>query len=210
MRKSENICPKCDALMGEFCELREKVMAPYGTVKDYIEKVSTCDECGYEVSNDVDASIYRALYEKSVAESIPAILNSLNQFGYSMVATERILELPFRTLSRWKTSGKPSAGGVALLRLLATFPWLLQIADNNYEDEFTENLLIVEAAKALNKKISSNDITCKSEIASSNDSATIVLNLYKNQTSAPSISDNFSFETYEEPATLALIQTTGV
>ena len=205
MGKRISICPECDGLMGKFCEMQEKVMAPYGVEKSYIEKVSTCAECEYEISDDADGARYRALYEKSVSESIPAILDSLNQFGYSMVATERILELPFRTLSRWKTNGKPSAGGTALLRLLATFPWLLEVADNNYEETFAKDLLMVEGAKVFNEKLTQNDIGMTS---SNPDSATVVVNFQKNQQAASLLPENFLFEAFGD-VTPTTVLTTG-
>ena len=187
MSQNENICPKCGAMMNDFCELQEKVVAPYGAVKDYIEQVSACGECGYEISDDTDGSTYRALYEKSVAESIPAILDLLNQSGYSMVATERILELPFRTLSRWKTSGKPSAGGTALLRLLATFPWLLEVADSGYDKQFAENRLMIEWAKACDAILNRNNLTWQMQVENPNKlSITIASDDY-----AESQSDNY-------------------
>ncbi len=205
MSKNENICPKCGALMGDFCELQEKVMAPYGAMKNYVEQVSSCDECGYEINDDMDGSRYRALYEKSVTESIPAILDSLSQSGYSMVATERILELPFRTLSRWKASGKPSSGGVALLRLLATLPWLLEVADNNYENTFAEELIMMEAAKIFDKKLYQNNISCHvEEISSGAGSVTMVANFNRNRPDASLPSgNNLVFEVHGEPAMIA-------
>ncbi len=182
MGKPTDICPECDGSMSEFCEKQEKVAAPFGIEKSYVEKISTCTECGYEISNDPEGTKYRDLYEKSVAESITAILEKLKQSGYSMVATERILELPVRTLSRWKTSGKPSAGGTALLRLLATFPWLLEVADNNYDNTFAETLLMMEANKVLHEKLFQNDITyCGEIVPSGTDSVTITANFNRAQ-----------------------------
>ena len=202
MSKNKNICPKCEALMGDFYESQEKIVAPYGVVKDYTEQVSSCDECGYEINDDMDGSRYRELYEKSVSGSISTILNLLRQVGYSMIATERILGLPFRTLSRWKTSGRPSASGTALLRFLATFPWMLEIADNNFEEEFAKNLLMVEGGKIFNEKLTRSNVGITS---SSPDSSTLMVNFHRNQQNDPLMSANSLLDTYEVPTTLTAV-----
>ena len=209
MEKHTNICPECDGSMSAFYEKQEKVTAPFGIGKSYVEKISTCTECGYEISDDPEGTGYRALYEKSVAESIPAILEKLRKSGYSMVAVERILELPFRTLSRWKTCGKPSAGGTALLRLLATFPWLLEVSDNNYDNTFAETLLMMEANKVLHEKLYQNKIAyCGEIVISGTDSMTITANFNQVQPVAsipPANNLNLICEDHAEYAATATI-----
>jgi len=63
--------------------------------------------------------------------------------GFSVI--ERSLGLkPFGLLSEWeKDVSKIPPDGVALLRIVETFPWLTRLADNKYKDP--ERILVEEA-----------------------------------------------------------------
>ena len=158
MENEKNICPECGAESTNIESSQKILQAPFGSTEIFIEEVFECKGCGYEFDDDADGLRYEATYQVSVASSIPAILQLLDEKGYSMVATERILELPFRTLSRWKNERKVSAGGYALLRMLATFPWLLEVADKHYEREFADDVLMSEGAETFNTKLQQNNM----------------------------------------------------
>lgn len=66
------------------------------------------------------------------------LVHLVNQ-GHTLASMERALDLPNRTLSKWRTEGT-SMAGVTLVRLLRTFPWLLNVAAHDYSQSvaFTE------------------------------------------------------------------------
>jgi hypothetical protein len=54
--------------------------------------------------------------------------------GMSFSTIERTLELPVGTLDGWLKSYKSiPAGGVALLRIIDTYPWMIEVALKNYD-----------------------------------------------------------------------------
>ena len=61
------------------------------------------------------------------------MLSHLSKIGYSMAAIERALELPQRTISRWKANKELSSIGIALLRIIRTYPWILEVAEKKFD-----------------------------------------------------------------------------
>jgi len=74
--------------------------------------------------------------------SVEELVKILNDNGYSNITIERILQLEFGILNRW-ISGKEdiTCVGLSLLRILSTFPWMLKIAENNFDENIKINLL---------------------------------------------------------------------
>ena len=63
-----------------------------------------------------------------------------------MSAIERALSLPQRTLTKWKNGViKPSAAGLALMKYIRTFPWLIEVAENNFEYNIAQKIYISSA-----------------------------------------------------------------
>jgi hypothetical protein len=60
---------------------------------------------------------------------------------------ERALGLPARTLARWKNeqTTSPSAAGVALMRIIRTFPWILEVADVQFDKTKARKVLLQAA-----------------------------------------------------------------
>ena len=61
---------------------------------------------------------------------------------------ERALELPSRTIARWK-GGEVSAATLALLRITRTFPWILEVADAHFDQSVANYRLVAEAGHVL-------------------------------------------------------------
>jgi transcriptional regulator with XRE-family HTH domain len=104
-----------------------------------------------DFSGENDRRIAQAL-EAAVSMSAKGIIEQLSNRGVSMAYIERALRLPQRTLARWKT-GEFSAPGIALLRLIRTYPWLLSVADDSFDPALARQTLIVEAGKAISEVI---------------------------------------------------------
>lgn len=93
-----------------------------------------------------DARVAEAL-ERAVRDSARAIIDQLAERGISMAYFERALQLPQRTLARWKEGGS-AAAGIALLRLVRTYPWLLRVADHGFSEASAQGTLITQGAAA--------------------------------------------------------------
>ena len=73
------------------------------------------------------------------------MLEDMNNAGISMAMFERVFELPPRTLTRWK-AGDFSSSALALLRIAATFPWIIKVAEHKFEHKHAGYALITAAA----------------------------------------------------------------
>lgn len=66
-------------------------------------------------------------------------IDSINAKGITNTYFEKALRIPFGSLKKWR-SGKILPEEIALLKIIDTFPYLLEIADNNFvlKDESDE------------------------------------------------------------------------
>lgn len=60
-------------------------------------------------------------------------IQTLAKKGYSKTYIERALRLPFGTLEKWQSFQDIDPEGLVLFEILGTFPWLIDVADNNYK-----------------------------------------------------------------------------
>ena len=141
-------CPVCGSKNTSEETVRSSISVPYGPPSEYEEVVnscSDCDQCGdFESKNDTPISEAIA---RSNQAAVVLMLDNLSSTGVSNAYFERALRIPARTAARWK-SGSASAAAVALLRLIRTFPWLLEVADNNF-DPATATRELLNAAGTL-------------------------------------------------------------
>lgn len=137
-------CPVCGSEKMEKVVNKSQMPIPYGKPAEFEEHFDKCLNCGeygdYSGEND---SIGQTI-EIAKKNSVATILDYLSCNGYSLSYIERSLELPQRTTLRWKR-GEVSAASVALLRIVRTYPWILEIADSNFNIAVAQKLLIEEA-----------------------------------------------------------------
>lgn len=81
------------------------------------------------------------------SEDLADLLQRLEEIT-QIAHAERVLGLPARTIARWKT-GHASASATALLRFIVTYPWLLEVA----EDQFEPTKADFHVAKAFYKSV---------------------------------------------------------
>lgn len=60
--------------------------------------------------------------------------------GVSAASLERILELPQGTLANEKLMSRPES--IALLKVLRTFPWLVDVSEVGYDTERAKNIML--------------------------------------------------------------------
>lgn len=65
------------------------------------------------------------------------IVKKFTEKGMSNPHLERVLDIPQRTIEKEKDNPSPEL--VALLRIINLFPWMLEVADNNFDPDFIKN-----------------------------------------------------------------------
>ena len=80
--------------------------------------------------------------------SVADLVKSINEAGYSNVGIERIFELEFGLLDKW-ISGEEDVTcvGLALLRMVSNFPFLLKVAEHNFKKEKCRQSFLDEMIK---------------------------------------------------------------
>lgn len=78
------------------------------------------------------------------------MLQHLAEAGISMAYLERALRLPARTVARWK-SGNVSASGLALLRVVRRFPWVVEVAASRFAEDVAARAVVGAAAETLHQ-----------------------------------------------------------
>ncbi|MBU4349776.1 hypothetical protein KJ599_05585 [bacterium] len=137
-------CPVCGS--EEILEKKEAItiVEPFAG-KDNIEiiknKCLACESEGdfFDQNENMIEETIKNLKQKSVEGILKYFINN----KISMSSIERALEMPQRTLAKWKNKGsKTSSAGIALLRFIRLFPWLLEVAENKYDYQKAENIQI--------------------------------------------------------------------
>ncbi|MCD6584814.1 MAG: hypothetical protein J7K96_03530 [Desulfobacteraceae bacterium] len=143
------ICPSCGS--EQFEESISKHLLPivYGEPAEWEEKIQHCQICGEsgDFANENDSAIESAI-ESAKKQSINSMLDGLSELGIKMTYIERALELPARTIARWKSGGS-SAASIALLRTIRTFPWILEVADSDFAPKIAKMKIVQESGRLL-------------------------------------------------------------
>lgn len=137
-------CPMCGSDKLGISEREEKRSVPFGPDALCVLQVVTCSECGEHGDFGLvnDARIEAAI-DASVTASVDVMLSHLEEIGLSNAYIERVFDIPARTIARWKR-GERSATVVAFLRLLSTFPWLVEVAEENFSQREAD-LQVIDA-----------------------------------------------------------------
>jgi hypothetical protein len=138
---SHGFCPVCgstDVLTGS---INESLPVPFGPAATFTTTQYTCNTCGEsgDFAGENNSTINEAL-KKSTALSVSEMFEYLSKEGITAAYLERALRLPPRTTARWK-GGNLSAAALALLRFVRTYPWLLAVADANFESSAAKQKL---------------------------------------------------------------------
>lgn len=135
----EQKCPFCGASSLVAKSEQRKISVPYGPEVPYESPYLHCDNCDEQVA--LDEPDKERAREESLRASVHSMLDALSRQGHSAAYFERALRIPQRTTMRWK-EGRISASAAALLRLVRTYPWLLNVADCNFGTEAVYQLLL--------------------------------------------------------------------
>lgn len=146
-------CPVCGS--EEVLEKKETITItePFAG-KDNIEiienKCLVCESEGdfFDQNENIIEETIKNLKQKCVEDILKYFIDN----KVSMSSIERALEIPQRTLAKWKNKrSKTSSAGIALLRFIRLFPWLLEVAENKYDYQKAENIQINNAMQKIQK-----------------------------------------------------------
>lgn len=152
-------CPFCGS--GELtAESERRVLSvPYGVPVPYDSPFFECRSCGEQATADQPEKA-EAL-KRATVESVNAMLDLLNARDITTAYLLRALRIPQRTATRWKR-GQISASALALIRIIRTYPSLLEVADSDFNPEMVlrrgpqSNAVNTAAASSVNAKIESS------------------------------------------------------
>lgn len=144
-------CPACgsDSLDKQI----KKTIIPieFGRDISVDETIYTCNICESDGDfAEVNDKIIEVALAKAQKQTTAMIIGSLSDVGISQAYFERSFNLPSRTLARWK-KGELSAAGAALLKTVRTFPWLVAVADERFDQHYAIKRMIDESTIALKK-----------------------------------------------------------
>jgi hypothetical protein len=142
-------CPVCDEPGLKRTVHKSVVEDPFGGQVEIDKVYYSCDQCGAEGDwNNENEVRYLAALETLQKMAVSNIAESLkNDHGISNLYLERCFALPMRTVARWKKDGA-SAAATALMKCVATYPWLVELGEKNFDSVFANELLIKNAESA--------------------------------------------------------------
>lgn len=172
----KKICECCGSSNVTIRESSRMYPIPFANHIEYKNLVIHCNDCGEDVELDAAQSVDEFLSEKNpiylneIQKSIKVILDEMEQKGYSQSRIERAFDIPKRTVSKWYNHvNMPSAGALSLLRLIMNFPWLINIAENNYDRKIAHKIALGNAIKFFSEELrNSINLTASCESFSSN------------------------------------------
>lgn len=149
MSKKLTSCPSCgsnDVLRNEKESRGHLTLGQEFFYNEIIYKCNSCEEEG-DFNAENDESFLKG-QKDAQAIFTKNILENMSNVGITMAMFERVFELPARTLTRWK-NGDFSASALALLRIIATYPWIIEVAEHKFERNYASFVVIKVAANEL-------------------------------------------------------------
>lgn len=147
-------CPACGSRQITRYEKNALGKLTLGAEFLFKEIYYVCDSCKEEGDflAETDKNYLQAQKESQI-NLVKQILEDINKIEITMAMFERVFELPSRTLTRWK-GGDFSSSALALLRLIVTYPWILQVAEHRFEKNYARYAVITAAAQEIKTIVS--------------------------------------------------------
>jgi hypothetical protein len=139
-------CPVCGSTDIESGTEHREYPIGFGEVAKLDVVVNRCRSC--QESGDFLAASDPAIEAAIVAAEDRLASKSIDVLaaqGYTMASCERALGLAPRTMGRWK-SGHISESARVLLKILRTFPWVLEVAKSKFSQSAADHELRRHAA----------------------------------------------------------------
>ena len=154
----KKLCPVCGSDKLESIVQEETINGDLG--KDLVIEVphEKCMDCGFEgdIFGENEKTIEKALSTLN-EKYIDEVLNFFIERKVNFAGIERAVGLPQRTLTKWKNgNSSPTAAGIALLKYLRTFPWLIEVAEQKFDFNISQKIFVAEAINMLLKSMAFN------------------------------------------------------
>lgn len=163
MSETQNHCPFCGETNIQKFEQTVAHRLVLGNEFIVPESFYKCTNCESEFADEAENEkrLSAALVDARKVLS-GTLIEKIKVNGLSMAYVERAFELPIRTLNRWKSAGETSAASLAFLRLISTYPWLVDVADCKFDQRAAGLILWREALKAMSQYADENggDFSC--------------------------------------------------
>ena len=188
---NKKICPCCGSSNIEEKKeiIKRKIINDYMIEFEGVNNIcSSCKEEGdFFGKNDALFAVAKTKKDKKYFESILKTVSKNNSFAY----IERVLGLPQRTLTRWKKKGA-SSSGITLMKFIETYPWMLKVADKNFDQSYARKELIQQAAISLSGITTDQDWYISADIKKGlQEESYIILTCKAVSTKAAENSENF-------------------
>jgi len=147
----KKICPICGSEKLEFTTIKEIFHGDMDKKFEIDKKKVKCMECDSEGDffNENEDGMNNALSKLSETY-INEALDYFNDKKISYAGIERAVGLPQRTLTKWKNEiSTPTAAGIALLKYLRTFPWLIEVAEHKFNYDISQKIFLEVAFNTL-------------------------------------------------------------
>ncbi|QWV97453.1 hypothetical protein KP005_19295 [Geomonas nitrogeniifigens] len=171
-------CPFCGSSDISSDEQEKRLALPLHKPVPYkitVHRCNNCEEVGdFTGEND---RIIAKVKEAVTKDSVLQLLHELSERGIKMTIIERSLGLPPKTINRWKT-GESSAAAIALLRIVRTLPWVLEVAAEKYRPEIIREKIFEAAARVLKGEADKHYTGCKIETLQTDKSHVIQVELH--------------------------------
>lgn len=177
------ICPACGSENLTKKEYEDLVCESLGESKLVQKVLYICNDCESEGDffNENEAIIKNSLVELK-NQLATSILDGLNKHRISLSAMERALELPQRTLTKWKTgASNPTASGIAMLKFLKLFPWLLEVAENKFDFNLSQKIFLSHAFKTMIENLDFQDSFKEAGMITTANSSLLYIHLEKQE-----------------------------
>jgi hypothetical protein len=156
MNKELVTCPACGSdqvARSEKESFSDLTLGSKFSFKEITYKCNSCSEEG-DFLAETDKN-YLAAQKEAQSNLVKKLVETMNNAGITMAMFERVFELPARTLTRWK-NGDFSSSTLALLRIVITYPWIIEVAENKFEKTYSKCAVITAAAQEFKNEIHSN------------------------------------------------------
>jgi hypothetical protein len=128
------ICPACGSNHLKKNNYQETVSENLGGSLSINKVLYHCEDCGFEgdLFNENEPIIEQTI-QSLKSDLVISILEGFSSNKISLSSMERALDLPQRTLTKWKNgASSPTSAGITLLKFIKLFPWLLEVAENKF------------------------------------------------------------------------------
>lgn len=156
MNKELVTCPACGSNKAARSEKESFDGLTLGSKFSFKEVNYKCNSCSEEGDflAETDKN-YLVAQKEAQSNLVKQLLETMNNAGVTMALFERVFELPARTLTRWK-NGDFSSSSLALLRIVMTYPWVIEVAENKFEKTYSKCAVITAAAQEFKNEIKIN------------------------------------------------------